>query len=660
MQYRPEIDGLRAIAVLPVILFHAGFSWFSGGYIGVDVFFVISGYLITSILLSDLDKGTFSIVKFYERRARRILPALFFIMIFCMPIAWNCLLPQQFKVFSQSLVYITLFSSNIFFLSKEDYFAPTADENPFLHTWSLSVEEQFYIFFPFLLLALWRFGRNPILYVILVLSMLSLLLSEWGWRNYPAANFYLLPTRAWELGLGAACAFMLYKKTPKDNQGLSLLGLALILCSVFAYSENVPFPSFYALPPVLGTALVIIYGGKSSLVGSILRSRFFVGIGVISYSAYLWHQPIFAFARIKSFNEIEAVYMLLLIFISLVLAWFTWKFIETPFRLGRISFFKTRKQVFSVSGVAVLSVLSFGLVGHYTNGADWRSVGLQTLSYEPDNKVLQRQSWKILKEITGEQSYSVQDNAVDGHGWSHGQSDHTNILLVGNSHSKDLFNVLYYSRYLSEGLNMSRYGSQIRDLSDSNNRFYTSENFFDADIVILVSRYSESDISELETVIDQLVYHEKEVVLVKNIFEFDQFGGARNLSDYMLSKLSGGEELVDNSSSIAEIINRKHFEKYSSRSTAELVIKANEVIDKLAEKKGITVLDRMDYVCDSEAQLCYAIDSNYNKFFYDYGHHTLAGAQFFGKRVSNVDWLKPVLAGDSDLPGRHDITWSNP
>src|SRR5690554_2789601 len=368
MQYRREIDGLRAIAVLPVILFHAGFSWFSGGYVGVDVFFVISGYLITTILISEMSKGNFSIAKFYERRARRILPALFFVMICCVPFAWHWMVPQEFKNFSQGFVAISFFASNVLFWRKSGYFAPAAEENPLLHTWSLAVEEQFYIFFPLLLLMLWRFGKKPIFYVIIGLSFLSLLLSEYGWRNHPTANFYLLPTRAWELGVGAICAFLMFQRTPKPNSMAASTGLALIAYSIFFFDETTPFPSVYALAPVLGTALIILYSHEQNLVNRILANRILVGIGLISFSAYLWHQPLLAFARIRSASEPGWALMLGLSIASLALAFITWKYIEQPFRTKKHSFTRSRKQIFSYAVLGTVIFTTSGLYGHFNGG----------------------------------------------------------------------------------------------------------------------------------------------------------------------------------------------------------------------------------------------------------------------------------------------------
>lgn len=365
LKYRAEIDGLRALAVLPVILFHAGFELFSGGFVGVDVFFVISGYLITTILIEDIERKRFSIVKFYERRARRILPALFFVMTVCIPFAWIWMLPSQMKDFSQSLVAVSLFASNILFWRESGYFAAAAEEKPLLHTWSLAVEEQYYVLFPIFLILAWRFGKNRVFWVIVVMAAISLLLSEWSWRNKATANFYLAPTRAWELFAGSIAAFIVQKQGVQKNNLLAIVGLAAIIFSIFFYDENTPFPSVYALVPVLGVVLLVLYADKETLAAKILSTKGFVGIGLISYSAYLWHQPLFAFAKIKMLEHPSTIIMFFLSVKSIALAYFSWEYIEKPFR-NKALFSRARILIISVTGLLFFSMVGFA--GHKTNG----------------------------------------------------------------------------------------------------------------------------------------------------------------------------------------------------------------------------------------------------------------------------------------------------
>lgn len=363
MQYRGEIDGLRALAVVPVMLFHAGFELFGGGFVGVDVFFVISGYLITTILIEDIENKRFSIINFYERRARRILPALFFVIFACIPFAWMWMDLSQMRDFSQSLVAVSLFASNILFWTESGYFAGAAEEKPLLHTWSLAVEEQYYLLFPIFLIFAWRFGKNRVFWIIVFMSAFSLLLSEWGWRNDAIANFYLAPTRAWELFAGSIAAFVVQKQGVQKNNLLSLLGLTAIIFSILVFDENIPFPSFYTLVPVLGVTLIVLYAKKGTLVAKLLGTKLFVGIGLISYSAYLWHQPLFAFARIT--GNRETVLSIILFFLSFVFAYLSWKYVENPFRNKN---FIKRRTIFLGSLACMLSIIFIGAIGHYSNG----------------------------------------------------------------------------------------------------------------------------------------------------------------------------------------------------------------------------------------------------------------------------------------------------
>lgn len=371
MNYRPEIDGLRAIAVIPVLFYHAGFSWFSGGYIGVDVFFVISGYLITTILIGEIKAGHFSIWRFYERRARRILPALCFVMLACIPFAWKWMLPDQFKDFGQSIVAVVFFASNILFWRESGYFEASAEEKPLLHTWSLAVEEQYYLLFPLFLLFVFRYGKQRVFWMICIMACISFVMSEWGWRNRPNANFYLLPSRIWELLAGSIAAFFITSGGVRTNGLYAIGGGLAILYGVFMFDHETPFPSVYTLFPVVGSVVIILYAQSGTWVARVLSTRPMIGIGLISYSIYLWHQPLFAFARIRSINEPSMLVMLMLCFASSILAYLTWAFVEQPFR-RKSSWFTPRHRVFGLSAVALAAFGMFGIWAHIQNGAGFR------------------------------------------------------------------------------------------------------------------------------------------------------------------------------------------------------------------------------------------------------------------------------------------------
>ncbi len=393
MKYRPEIDGLRAVAVVPVILFHAGFSTFSGGFVGVDVFFVISGYLITTIILSEMEQGTFALVNFYERRARRILPALFLVMFVSLPFAWLWLMPSDMKDFSQSLLAVSSFLSNILFWRESGYWDAASQLKPLLHTWSLAVEEQYYVFFPLFLIIMWRYTKRWILFSFMLVAGISLATAQWGAYHQPSATFYLLPTRGWELAIGAGIAFyFLYrKKTIRTllshksvDEMLGLIGFLMIGYAIFAFDEKIPFPSLYALAPTIGTGLIILFSSAQTIIGRLLSTKPLVAVGLVSYSAYLWHQPLLVFARHRALNEPSKFTYAILAFLSIPLAYLSWRYVEKPFRTKGVF---NRKSIFTYSIIGSGIFITIGLIGHLTNGFDGRSSNSQLSASLIDQKL---------------------------------------------------------------------------------------------------------------------------------------------------------------------------------------------------------------------------------------------------------------------------------
>ena len=348
MRYRPEVDGLRAIAVAAVIIFHSGCIPLTGGFLGVDIFFVISGYLITKIICNEMQNNSFSFPHFYKRRVLRILPALFLVCICCIPFAFMLMLPNERLGFAKGLISVTLFASNIFFWRQSGYFDEDAALKPLLHTWSLGVEEQFYILFPLFLFLAYRFIRSRIPALVVILTVGSLGLAEWMSRIEPDANFYLLPFRAWEFGAGAILA--LGSQTWEGArtwwaQTASAIGLVSILYALAAFDETTPFPSLWGLIPVLGTMLVIAYARHDTVAGRVLAWSPVVALGLISYSAYLWHQPVFVFYRMWSLDEIGVPSALALVVLILLLAYLSWRFVEKPFQFGKVG----RNRIFVAS-----------------------------------------------------------------------------------------------------------------------------------------------------------------------------------------------------------------------------------------------------------------------------------------------------------------------
>lgn len=364
LKYRPEVDGLRALAVLPVILFHAGIPGFAGGYVGVDVFFVISGYLITSLIAAELQDGRFSLATFYERRARRILPALLAVLAVLAAVLTLWLAPQRLKDFGATAVSVATFSSNIYFWSQSGYFDAASDTKPLLHTWSLAVEEQYYLLFPIALMLLWRLGRKRVIAVVACVALASLALSEIMSRTHPVANFFLAPTRFWELLLGSLIALVpalrdrALAETQRRGDGLLAgLGLLLLGTSVCAIDEHVRFPSLIALFPTVGTALILTFAHPTTLAARFLSLRLIVGIGLVSYSAYLWHHPLLTVARLASPQPLQLPVRAALAVAAFPLAWLTWRFVEAPFRDRR----RWRQpQVLRAAVVSLLVVAAAG------------------------------------------------------------------------------------------------------------------------------------------------------------------------------------------------------------------------------------------------------------------------------------------------------------
>ncbi len=366
MHYRRDIDGLRAVAVVPVILFHAGLPGFGGGYLGVDVFFVISGYLITAILLDARARGGISIRDFYERRARRILPALFLVMAFCTIVGWFWLYPRLYASFFESLGLTALFMSNLHFMTETGYFADQADVRPLLHTWSLAVEEQFYLIYPLIVAAVLRWWPGRLMAVVAALALASFGFAIWARDAYPDQTFFFPVSRAWELLAGALAALQTARQ---PRTGWASIGLGLILVSLVGGGTEQPFPTPWAFVVVAGTVLVLRYGqAGAGLGGRFLALRGVVGIGLVSYGAYLWHQPLMAFARLRLLEPPPTALMLALAVLSVALGALTWRFVENPVRRRTFSPLASRQRLFLWAALTTVLFFVVGLTGFVKDG----------------------------------------------------------------------------------------------------------------------------------------------------------------------------------------------------------------------------------------------------------------------------------------------------
>lgn len=423
MVYRAEIDGLRAVSVLAVIFYHFGFEPFSGGFIGVDVFFVISGYLITTLLINDLEHENFSYVSFYDRRIRRILPPLLTVLACTSIASYFILYPSDLEDYGKSLLSVLTFVSNIFFWRTSDYFATASELIPLLHTWSLSVEEQFYILWPICMIIFYKCRQKQITVLILTLLIVSFLISEWGWRNKEIANFYLLPTRMWELLVGCFAASVIQKSGLRNSEIGSIFGLFCVIFSILVYDDKVPFPSLFSAIPVIGALFIVFFATEQTIVGKILSNKYLVNIGLLSYSLYLWHQPVLAFYRRIYGADIQLLAIPILFTFILVASLFTWRFIEIPARkLNTV----TVRFVYSALAVASVLLILLSLFFIMSHGARYQ------YDYLP-----KPERWSEIK-CHGAPSVNEYDNPLQECLGLSSNSQGGDMFLIGDSHAAQL------------------------------------------------------------------------------------------------------------------------------------------------------------------------------------------------------------------------------
>ncbi len=617
--YRPEIDGLRALAVIPVIFYHAGFSPFSGGYVGVDVFFVISGYLITAIILSEIASGTFSTISFYERRARRILPALFILLIVCLPFSWILMVPVEMKAFSDSLIAVSTFVSNLWFWRTTNYFDTTAHLKPLLHTWSLSVEEQFYIFYPILLLLLSRFRKTVLILSLSITAVISLILADWLSIHKTAAAFYLLPARMWELILGALAA--IYLKDPPEwrlsrlvgNSG-GFFGIALLAYAIFMFDGQIRTPSYFTLIPTLGTICIILFVTKDSLLGKILGHRILVGIGLLSYSAYLWHQPTFAFARLSGLLESNEMLFLPLIGAIFIIAYLSWKYVESPFR-DRRRF--TRKTIIKLSAIFSAALILFGLIGHFTSGFLYRYAAqdraLASLDgYEAGLYVSKRFDEKLL----------IPFNPLDGR---------RKVLIIGDSFGQDLVNALHEGGLL---LNMQISTKHISHLCG--NLFLSEKEF------------PRQGVERIEQKCKGIGIYEDEG-LKKLMLDADEIWFASKWQAWQTVLIPQSIENVKKfSKKTVKVFGTKDFGRISLKELLALPsnVRVNKIqkVDQEVMKINAQIkqnlapgefIDSQKLVCFDEEASCRLFTEDGQLISFDGWHLTKDGARYFGLKLAN-------------------------
>ena len=443
MDYRKEIDGLRALAILPVVLFHSGLPMFNWGYIGVDIFFVISGYLITCIIFPKIEKREFAFSWFYENRIRRLFPALFLMIVFSSLMSLLLLDPIKLVEFSYSVFSSIFFYSNFFFWQEIDYFESTSELMPLLHTWSLSIEEQFYILFPILLILLVRFLHKRLLSIIFAIGSVSLALWIYGNIYFQTATFYLPITRAWELIAGAFLAIFVYRYGYLKNKYTSTIGLFIIFFSFYIFSLGGSAKNIFMLLPVLGTLMILAAKNHSSFLKLLLQNKISIFFGLISYSLYLFHQPVFAFAKIY-FIDLGYIEVIAFIGFSILLSFFSWNYVEKIFRKRFNSQINFSKMIpilclpilVSIS-IAIFSIKTEGNKQNYLSSLS--SVEMQTYSLLEG----------VKKENENDLFFNNNDCIISSNNFSNilelkilecEKKYGKGILFFGDSHAKDIFN----------------------------------------------------------------------------------------------------------------------------------------------------------------------------------------------------------------------------
>ena len=638
IKYRPEIDGLRAVAVVPIVLFHAGISQISGGFVGVDIFFVISGFLITSIILREIDEDRFTISGFYRRRAVRILPALLAMLTFALLAGAFILLPFEIEQLGSSAIASALFASNLWFWRNTDYFAGAAEQEILLHTWSLGVEEQFYIFYPLVLILVMRFVPGRLRSALAVLALASIMLglaiaflpqppalSFISAQRWETLNFYMLPMRGWELLLGALCAVGVVPaiRSVGLRSALSGVGMALIVAGYFVVEPGKWFPIPSALLPCLGTALIIAYSQETA-IGRVLSHRVLTWIGAISYSLYLWHWPIIAFYRIETGLSLDAIEIVGLSLASIAAAAMSYYLFEQPF-LRRFRSASSRRVLPVAAGALVALCLGcFVMVRNADQVSPLppdvaRIASFANYTEMPDHTV------QFDRLCFSREGGTIQNNRFDFETCLAPLAEPESYLLLGDSHMGQFRRVLDEAMPGSPVAEVTAIGCRplikgegaprCRAIYD---RFFGSEiGRRTLDTIVLGARWREDELPELAETIRYLKRYARRVVVIGPITEYEGTTPAL----IARARLRGEE-------SIKEYFSHER-------------VKLNEKVRRLAREAGARFVDLQALECPEGECILFTPDGNPMKF--DYGHVTLEGSRLLASRF---DLQEPTKAAE--------------
>ncbi|MBL4663517.1 MAG: acyltransferase [Flavobacteriaceae bacterium] len=619
-EYRPELNGLRALAVLLVLFFHLDFDWMQGGFLGVDVFLVISGYFISRNILNDLQQGTFSFLKFYTKRLRRLFPALLVTLLLVLVAGYFWLTPSNFERLGQSTLFSSISLSNLFFWNESGYFNVNSETKPLLHMWSLSLEEQFYLFWPLLLTLFFKFLRKYLLIVITLFVIVSVVLGELYVSSHPDAVFFLIPFRMFEFLLGASCIWLepfTLKKYRMGEEFLFLLGLALILYTAVVFDSTTRMPGLLSLIPCVG-AMLIIYAGKAPSMSWLLKNKVVELIGKSSYSIYLVHWPILVYYKYVSLAEFGLMQQVVLGIISIGFGLLMWYFIENTFRYPKRKKMKMdRVWVVVPSAVFILCICAAFV---------WKSEGVPSRYsrelYMSKEEILanRKQYWKesksknnLLKGIPGK-----------GH-----------VLVLGNSHAIDLIYALRYNGLDSKITSLQssgkcyNFGTPFKKIDEeycltnrTNNLKNT--NWAEAEVIYLHDHWPKLDIENLRLILSEVRKRTSAPVFV--------FGPK------MVYKEQVPEIIRSSGSVIPDIIN-EYAKKFAQKELKESI---NEGLKKefrrpYYSKNNIHFIDLLEFQGGDNLDQFEIVSNERLKFLYfDASHLTEQGARELGSKIKEV------------------------
>lgn len=624
LKYRPEIDGLRAIAVISIIFYHSrlllfGKNYFSGGYLGIDIFFVISGYLITSLILIDLAyKNNFSFKLFYEKRIRRIFPLLFIVIIISLIFGWFILIPSDLVYFSKSSLYSILFISNYFF-TIQDYFAFKSLLIPLLHTWSLSIEIQYYIIISILTCLVFKYFKQNITLIFFLIFIISLVISTVYSHQNSIGSYYFIQFRIWEFFAGSILALIEIKNKRRIifdnkiyNEIILFVGLILILLSIYFFDDKTLHPSYVTIVPILGTSIIIWFSKNNFLITKLLSFKPVLSIGLISYSLFLWHYPIFAFYRYSyaTGNTLSKLIFFSILIIVSILSYFI---IEKPFRNQKIITFNLLTKFLLTLFLSIIFLSSAIILNH---GFDKR--------YKVGNINLDMNYY--VTELSEFRKNKLNLKFTSGK---------SKILVLGDSHGYDTYDALIsnenlFNRYelvfnkidnltliLDPKKEHSNYNSLMKQLNQ-------------ADIVVLSFQWSKNLSNEntklLKKFSDKLKKNYKKLLVISSP-EFEIKGRFTLLDLFILKnkKLPEGLEKTE--------LQKKYYSSYLSN---KKLINIKLKLSNLSKVNNFEFLDLSNFICNNDMKTCLFLTNKDEKIMFDEDHYTLSGSKFLGKKISSL------------------------